>query len=131
MKNQLLSNIIMIGVSALLGNTPVIAQNIHTATIPFSFEAGGTEYPSGTYEIQKMGSHPIIRLANVETRRSNMIAAPVPAGSSKTTDPKLVFRTTGDQYRLTEIWLQDQPGMMTYKSSKADREQASVKVAIK
>ena len=131
MKNRILSNILAIGFSALIGSTAAIAQTKHTATIPFNFEAGGTEYAGGTYEIHQLGSLPVVRIANLETRKSSVISAPVPAGSDKGTSPKLVFHLVDGEYSVAEIWLQGAPGMKTYNASKAGRELASVTVAIK
>ena len=130
MKHQILTSAIAIGFAALIATTPAVAQTKHTATIPFAFEAGGTEYPSGTYEIQKMGTHSIVQIRNVDTGKGNMIAAPVPVGTGTVTSPKLVFQTTANGYRLSEFWLQGGHAMRTFKSSKGD-ESASVKVAIK
>ena len=130
MKNQILSTAFALGFAALVGNTPAFAQTNHTATIPFTFEAGGTEFPSGTYEIRRMGSLSIVQITNVENGKSKAISTPIPAGSQSATSPKLVFRTSGDQYSLAEVWLAGTPGMKTYKSKGGD-EEASVKVAIR
>ena len=129
MKNQVLTSIIAIGFSALIANTPAVAQNNHTATIPFSFTAGGTEYPSGTYEISRLGTKSVLKMTNVDTRAGHLVSAPVPADGSYAS-PKLVFQTTADGYRLSEVWLQGVPGMKTLNSSKSS-EAASVKVAIR
>ena len=129
MKNQISTNIIAIGFAALIANTPAVAQNIHTATIPFNFTAGGAEYPGGTYEIVRMGTMPVVKMTNVDTRSGHLVSAPVPAGGSSAS-PKLVFQATADGYRLSEVWLQGAPGMKTASSSKSS-EAASVKVAIR
>ena len=122
MKIQLLCAVVT------LGMTGAFAQTKHTAFIPFDFEAGGAAFPGGTYEIQKMGSMPIVKFTNIEMKKSKAISAPVPAGSVKGSVPKLVFRATGDLHSLTEIWLQDVPGMKTFGSSKARGEEASIKI---
>ena len=76
MKNQVLTNVIAIGFAAVLATTPALAQNNHTATIPFSFNAGGAEYPSGTYEISRLGTTTVLKMTNVDTRAARLVAAP-------------------------------------------------------
>ena len=122
--------VIAIGFAALIANTPAVAQTLHTATIPFAFEAGGHEYPGGTYEIRRVGSNPVLRLTNRETLRSNMVLAPIAAANVAAVSPKLMFQATENGYRLSEVWLQDTPGMKLM-TPKANREAASVKVDIK
>ena len=129
MKNQVLTSIIAIGFSALIANTPAVAQTNCRANIPFSFVAGGTEYPSGTYEISRMSASQVVKMTNVSTGAGHLVSAPVPVGGSSAS-PKLVFQTTADGYRLSEVWLQGVPGMKTLNSSKSS-EAASVKVAIR
>ena len=130
MKNQMLTIAFAIGFAALIANTAAVAQTRHTATIPFTFEAGGTEFPSGTYEIHRMGSLSAVQITNVENGKSKLISTPIQAGSPSATSPKLVFHASSDQYSLTEVWLAGTPGMKTYKSKGGD-EAAAVKVAIK
>jgi len=129
MKNQVLTNVIAIGFAAVLATTPALAQNNHTATIPFSFNAGGAEYPSGTYEISRLGTTTVLKMTNVDTRAARLVAAPIPIGKD-TTNPKLVFQTTADGYKLSEVWLQGASGMKTSNSSKS-AEAASVSVGIR
>ena len=130
MKNQMLTTAIAIGFAALIANTQAVAQTNHTATIPFSFAAGGTEYPNGTYEIRQLGTAPVVRLTNVETRAAHFVSMPIPIDNNRGGSPKLVFQADADGYRLSEVWLRGSPGMKTKDSSKGN-EAASVKVAIR
>ena len=68
MKNLMLNFAIATGFAALIASTPAIAQGIHRAAIPFSFAAGGTQYPSGDYEISRVGLNSLLRLTR---RRGN------------------------------------------------------------
>jgi len=127
----MLTTIIATGFAALIATSAALAQASHTVTIPFTFEAGGTEHPGGAYEVRRMGTHTIVQLTNVATGKSVMVPTPITIGTSKDSSPKLVFRASGDQHSLAEVWLQDSPGMKTDRRSKAVAEEASVKVAIK
>ena len=130
MKNQMLTTAIAIGFAALIANTPAVAQTNHTATIPFTFAAGGTEYPSGTYEIHQLGSAPVVRITHVGTRAAHLVPMPIPIDNYRGASPKLVFQATADGYKLSEVWLQGAPGMKSREASKSG-EAASVKVAIR
>jgi len=128
MTKRILNSVIAIGFAAAIANTQATAQSNHMATIPFTFQAGGTEYPSGTYEIRKMGPA-AIRIANVETRSAHFVPMPIPVDVPRGTSPKLVFQVTAEGYQLSEVWLQDAPGMKIAHSSKS--ETANVKVPIR
>ena len=132
MKNQFFHTVLAIGFAAIIANTAAVAQTNHTASIPFAFEAGGSEYASGTYEIRLQGTGRIVRLTNVTTGATQLVNMPVPLSKAPgaSESPKLVFQTTAEGYRLEEVWLLDRPGMRTAKSSKSG-ESASVKVSIK
>ena len=129
MKNQTLNFVIATGFAALIANTPAAAQTTHKATIPFTFAAGGTEYPSGSYEISRVGTFPVVRITSIATGASHLVTTPVPLGGN-TVSPKLVFQSTADGYRLSEVWLQGGSGMKTGNSTKGS-EAANVKVAIR
>ena len=130
MKNRFLNFVIATAFAAVIANPPAVAQDRHTATIPFSFTAGGTEYAGGTYEITPMGQNSVLKLTSVETLKSHVVTAPIPIDNKPGTSPKLVFQVTGDGYRLSEVWLQGGHGMKTFNSRKSN-DAASVSVPIR
>ena len=118
MKNQVLTSMITLGFAALLGTTPAAAQARQTATIPFSFEAGGVEYSEGAYALESINSARVIRLTNLTNGRSAFVAAPILSGAANKGNPKLVFNPSGDRMKLAEVWFDGYPGMLTTRPSK-------------
>ena len=113
MKNQILSSIIAIGFAAVIGNTPAAAQTKQTATIPFSFEAGGVAYPEGTYAVTRSAVHKVVTLTNLSTGRSAFVGTPITSGVENRSTSKLVFNPSGDRLKLSEVWFYGSPGMLT------------------
>ena len=127
MKNQALTALIALGFGALLGTAPANAQARQTATIPFTFEAGGVEYSEGTYAIERLSpTSKVVKIMNLTNRRSALVSAPVSSGADNGRDSKLVFRHAGDHLQLGEVWFAGYPGMLTTTSGK----DVSAKVAV-
>ena len=120
MKNRVLSNILAIGFSALIANTSAFAQQARqTATIPFSFEAGGVEYPEGDYMVARSTTNKVIVLTNLSSGRSTFVGAPILTGKADHGTSKLVFSHGADMHmRLNEVWFSGHPGMRTSPASK-------------
>ena len=117
---------IALGFAALLGSTPAAAQAKQTATIPFSFEAGGVEYPEGQYAVERMPNNHIIKLTNLTNRRAVLVGMPVLSGKDNLGWSKLVFSQLGDRMKLNEIWFPGYPGMLTGTVNK----EVSARVAV-
>ena len=126
MKNQVLTSMIAFGFAALLGTTPAAAQPRQTANIPFSFEAGGVQYPEGSYMVERMNTSPIIKLTNVTNGRAAVVGAPVLSGKPGNGASKLIFSQTGDHIKLSEVWFSGYPGMLTNTRDK----EVSAKVVV-
>ena len=128
MKNAVFTSILAAGFAALLFNTPAAAQTKQQATIPFTFEAGGVEYPEGHYSVEHLGNTRVIRIMNLTNGRAALVNAPVLSGLRNSGGPKLVFNQTGDRMQLSEVWFSDLPGMLTIRSKEVS---AKVAVALK
>jgi len=119
MKNQILNSLMAAGFVALLGTTSVAAQPRQTATVPFTFEAGGRTYSDGTYNVERVGTTSNIRIVNIRNGQAAMVNVPVPTGTpGQGAGPKLVFRQSGERMSLGEVWFAGYPGMMTLKNAK-------------
>ncbi len=117
---------IALGFAALLGSTPAAAQARQTATIPFSFEAGGVEYPEGQYAVERMPISHIVKLTNLTNRRAVLVGLPVQSGKDNPGWSKLVFSQLGDHMKLNEIWFPGYAGMLTGTAKK----EVSARVAV-
>ncbi len=96
--------------------------------MPFPFEANGVAYPEGEYEVQLYATK-LVKLTNITTLRSAVVNAPIVSGSKPPEKPELIFTRSGNTgMRLSEIWLQGYPGLVTV--SKAKEASARVAVAI-
>ena len=126
MTNRVLKSMIAFGFAALLGSIPAAAQAKQTATIPFSFEAGGVEYPEGNYAVACLTASHMIRLTNLTNGRSAFVMAPILSGKADYTSSKLVFSPSGDRFKLAEVWFNGYPGMLTAPPAK----EVSAKVVI-
>ena len=126
MKNQLLTSLIAFGFAALLGSIPAAAQTIQSASIPFAFQVGGTEYPDGNYAVEQLTALRVVKLTNIATGRTIIVNTPVLIGDSRHITAKLVFSQNGEGMRLSEVWFPGYPGMLASRSGK----ESSAKVAV-
>ena len=126
MKNQVLTSLIAFGFAALLGSVPAAAQVSQNANIPFAFQAGGVEYPEGSYNVQRLSALHIVKLTNLTSGRAVMVSAPVPTGTASHGTAKLVFSPNGESMRLSEVWFPGYTGMLTPRTGN----DASAKVAV-
>ena len=69
----------------------------------------------------------MVTLTNLTTLHSVMIPTPVVSGAKRPANPVLVFAKSGQTMRLSEVWLDGAPGLLTLSKSK----EASAKVAVK
>ncbi|HEY3744253.1 MAG TPA: hypothetical protein VGL53_30630 [Bryobacteraceae bacterium] len=128
MKHQVLSSLIAFGFAALASTAPAMAQARQTATIPFAFVANGVQCPQGEYEVQRIPDHPsVIQLTNRENGHSTLVPTPILSGAANTSGAKLVFTAQGDGVRLSEVWFDGYPGMLT----SSNRKDLLAKVVIK
>lgn len=71
------------------------------ATVPFSFTAGGAQFPAGVYTIIH-DSPQMIRLKS-EDKQQRVIVSSIGAYPETIGDNKLVFHKYGDRYFLSEV----------------------------
>ena len=113
MKNSVLTAIIAIGLATAVTSTPASAQVTQKATIPFSFVAGGVEYPEGNYLLERHDRVPVVKLTNLTSSRAVFVGGAIPLGNATHRSSKLVFSTHGDSMKLDEVWFPGHPGMAT------------------
>jgi hypothetical protein len=74
------------------------------ATIPFNFVAGDRAYPAGDYLFSNNGS--VLRIANEANVSSDTMIQSQACETLKPSDKtKVVFRHTGGNYFLQQIWV--------------------------
>jgi len=125
MKRQIVS---LLGVLALLLVAACAnAQGVNVkANVPFDFTIGKSSLPAGAYGIQSLATATGSVLAiRGENAAKNMLAS---ANSAETLNPspnsRLVFHRYGDQYFLSQIWLQGEKVGRQFRISRREAEMA-------
>jgi hypothetical protein len=98
------------------------SQNLNVqgvVNVPFAFETGYQHYAPGRYTI-RMESSNILSIHG--TRISGLVLARHGGDYESARNGKLVFRKTGGQYYLGEIWIAQMGGHLDVMKSKAERQ---------
>ena len=124
MKRQIVSLVGVIGL--LLVAACANAQSVNVkANVPFDFMVGKSTLPAGEYSIQSIstGSSSVLAIRGGKTNQ--MLAA---ANHAETLNPsknsRLVFHKYGDQYFLSQIWLQGERAGREFKITRREAEVA-------
>jgi hypothetical protein len=126
MKRQAVSLVSLLSLLLVAGSA--IAQTIHVrGDIPFNFVVGSKTYPAGTYELGSIDStnSKTLLLKTRDGSASAMInsnAAEILTPANKT---KLVFNRYGNQYFLSQIWVNGET--RGHQLPKSNREQEVAK----
>jgi len=110
MKKQALRFLCVLGLLMVAGSA--FAQDvILRANIPFSFKVNKGTLPAGQYEVRTIssagGSHELL-INNRAAKTGEMFPThAVIASHAQADKAKLVFKRYGDQYFLSQIWLDD------------------------
>jgi hypothetical protein len=86
-----------------MGKTGVILR----ANVPFTFEAGETVMPAGSYIVERhvLPNHVVIR--NLHTGASVMMLVSPAPGYGPSQKAKLIFSNTSGRRRLEQVWSAD------------------------
>jgi hypothetical protein len=99
--NLFLSLILALLVSA----APGFAQADLQAEVPFDFHAGKTIFPAGVYSLDIQNSG-LVMIQDRRGRNSAFVGTLGIGGGPQSQDSKLVFHRRGDQYFLSELWVE-------------------------
>lgn len=95
--------------------------------IPFEFSAGKTTLPAGVYSIKRMSGE-LLRLRSEDGKSAVILNAPVTHTSiDANAKERLVFSKQGEQYFLSQIWLNADSGREVWIGSKAERIEIALK----
>lgn len=94
-----------IAAAALLVAAGTVSAQSMKAEIPFNFQAGGKTMTAGAYHLTRaFGSPPMITLWDTYTHESAIVVGTARIGDSYATAAKLVFRCTGSDCALQQVW---------------------------
>jgi hypothetical protein len=102
------------------------------AEVPFAFQAGRERLESGKYVIEPVTHTKAInayRFMNVDTRDSIFVSGSYPLGGGMglTTEPaRLVFRCTGSDCNLSEVWTGSNVGQKIREPRRSETEDVRV-----
>jgi len=124
MKRQIASVIGVFGL--LLVAACANAQSVNVkANVPFDFTVGKSTLSAGQYNIQSLSTGSSDVLAIRGGAAQNMLAS---ANRAETLNPspnsRLVFHKYGDQYFLSQIWLQGEKAGRQFRITKREAEMA-------
>jgi len=104
----------------ILGLADASAQTATKATIPFSFHAGSTPMPAGSYTLQSTQSG-VLSLYK-EGGSANVYLAATTSTGAMAAPAKLVFAKYGNQYFLRATQKYNGAESMTFRPSKLEKE---------
>ena len=120
MKRQAFSLVSLLSLLLVAGSA--IAQTVHVrADIPFNFAVGNKTLLAGTYDIGTIssGDSKTLLLKARDGNASMMLNSNAAEGLKPTNKTKLVFNQYGNQYFLSQIWVNGETrGRQLPKSSR-------------
>jgi hypothetical protein len=103
--------------SALVGAgaaSAVAAEPLAKADVPFAFEAGGTKFPAGHYEIVEPEdpSSGVLTVRNLDTQKEGFVEVLTRIAERGDHQSLLVFDNVGGQRMLSEIHVTGEDGYL-------------------
>jgi hypothetical protein len=102
MKRQLANLILAVSSVCIYGSVALHAQSYEmVAKVPFAFHLDKTDFPAGSYIVERNGSS---AFQIIENRQGNKAAIPGGTYLESKGSPRLVFRCYGNERFLAEVW---------------------------
>ena len=126
MTKKLYSTFAMLSLLFMLAVTSVQAQSGDSlqANIRFDFQVGEKVLPAGEYTVRRMSHNTLLIESADGSERLIAQTWNKIDGIGKATRVKLVFNQYGDQYFLSQVWLNRGGDGRELKSTEAEREAA-------
>ena len=106
MKRQAISLVSLLSLLLVAGSA--IAQTVHvSADIPFNFVVGSKTYPAGAYSIGTMSDRDskVLLLRAADGNTSMAVVSNAAENLTPADKTKLIFNRYGNQYFLSQVWL--------------------------
>jgi hypothetical protein len=116
-----------LAVLSLMFTTGARAQSMEQADVPFTFQVGSVQLPSGHYEIKENHLRNSIRIYNLNTGAAADVL--VRQSSYGAVKGALVFRNVGNQHFLAEVCGSDDSLNLTLPASKSEKQARALQVA--
>ena len=131
MKNQIQKTIAILGLFFMLAMTSVSAQTTGKVEvkIPFDFTAGKATFKAGTYSIKRVSNNSVA-IRSLDGKTTNLIDAPLAIGARDSkAGERLVFNQYGDQYFLSQVWVEADSGRQLFTSGAEKKAAQEYKLA--
>ncbi len=131
--NSFKSVMMMIGIGAVLATTPAFgAEPLKMKlTVPYSFQAGNTNLPAGTYTILKQTRSDILWLRNEGSSKTVLLLTAMPVFSGNPAKPEAQFRVYAGKHYLASVWSPEHNVGRALIPSRAEKEAANAGVPYK
>ena len=113
-------NLITISILSLLVVASAYGQagTVLSANVPFSFEAGGTSLPAGTYQFKFRPSEQSLVISGAKAGETKLHVMAQLAGASLFKDTGLVFDAFEGHHVLSEVWIPGEGGVLVNAAPK-------------
>lgn len=131
MKHQILKTIAILGLFFMLAMTSVSAQTTGKVEvkIPFDFTAGKATFKAGTYSIKRVSNNSVA-IRSLDGKTTKLIDAPLAIGARDSkAGERLVFNQYGDQYFLSQVWVDADSGRQLFTSGAEKKAAQEYKLA--
>lgn len=131
MKHQILKTIAILGLFFMLAMTSVSAQTTGKVEvkIPFDFTAGKATFKAGTYSIKRVSNN-AVAIRSLDGKTTKLIDAPLAIGARDSkAGERLVFNQYGDQYFLSQVWVDADSGRQLFTSGAEKKAAQEYKLA--
>jgi len=131
MKHQILKTIAILGLFFMLAMTSVSAQTTGKVEvkIPFDFTAGKATFKAGTYSIKRVSNNSVA-IRSLDGKTTKLIDAPLAIGARDSkAGERLVFNQYGDQYFLSQVWVEADSGRQLFTSGPEKKAAQEYKLA--
>lgn len=131
MKNQIQKTIAILGLFFMLAMTSVSAQTTGKVEvkIPFDFTAGKATFKAGTYSIKRVSNNSVA-IRSLDGKTTKLIDAPLAIGARDSkAGERLVFNQYGDQYFLSQVWVESDSGRQLFTSGAEKKAAQEYKLA--
>lgn len=106
MKWQAVSLVSLLSLVLVVGSAT--AQTVHVrADVPFNFAVGSNTYPAGAYSVKTIGDrdNKVLLLHAEDGKNSMAIISNATVNLTPADKTKLVFSRYGNQYFLSQVWV--------------------------
>jgi len=115
----------------MLAMTSVSAQTTGKVEvkIPFDFTAGKATFKAGTYSIKRVSNNSVA-IRSLDGKTTKLIDAPLAIGARDSkAGERLVFNQYGDQYFLSQVWVEADSGRQLFTSGAEKKAAQEYKLA--